>query len=106
MKMNLEPPSFISANKSYAQYEKDLKQWLRLTSLDKKLQAELVVYKLGEPNHESKIKEQITTQIGDQLEGKEDGIERDRIPYLSRSKNLTSDGKHKRLGGHVQKCNT
>ena len=78
--MNLEPPSFISANKSYAQYEKDLKQWSRLTSLDKKLQAELVVYKLE--NHESKIKEKITTQIGDQLEGKEDGIERDRIPYL------------------------
>ena len=61
-------------------YEKHLKQWSRLTSLDKKLQAELVVYKLE--NHESKIKEKITTQIGDQLEGKEDGIERDRIPYL------------------------
>ena len=61
--MNLEPPSFISAYKSYAQYEKDLKKWLRLTSLVKKLQAELVVYKLE--NHESKIKEKITTQIGD-----------------------------------------
>ena len=73
MRMNLEPPSFISGNKSYAQYEKDLKQWSRLTSLDKKLQAELVVYKLED--HESKIKEKITTQIGDQLEGKEDGID-------------------------------
>ena len=77
--MNLEPPSFISANNLYAQYEKDLKQWSRLTSLDKKLQAELVVYKLE--NHEFKIKEKIMTQIGDQLERKEDGIERDRIPY-------------------------
>ena len=44
--MNLEPPSFISANKSYAQYENDLKQWSRSTSLEKKLQAELVVSKL------------------------------------------------------------
>ena len=28
--MNLEPPSFISANKSYAQYEKDLKAMVKV----------------------------------------------------------------------------
>ena len=47
--MNLEPPSFISANKSYAQYEKDLKEWSRLTSLDKKAAGWISSLQVGEP---------------------------------------------------------
>ena len=70
---NLEPPSFISEDKKYGQYAKDLRQWSRLTTLKKILQAEMVVYKLE--GHASGIKEKIMTQIGDKLEGKEDGIE-------------------------------
>ena len=69
----LEPPTFISENKSFDVYKKDLKRWSRLTSLDKKLQAEMVVYKLE--NHPSRIQEKITTQLGDQLEDNENGID-------------------------------
>ena len=71
MSQNLQPPSFISDTKSYAEYKEDLKRWSRLTSLDKKLQAEMVVYHLD--GHPSRIKEKITTQIGDKLQGTADG---------------------------------
>ena len=53
----LEPPTFISDDKTYDVYKKDLERWARLTSLDKKLHAEMVVYKLG--NHPSWIQEKI-----------------------------------------------
>ena len=73
MALNLEPPSFISDTKSYAEYKQDLQRWSRLTSYDKKLQAELVVQCLdGDP---SKIKEKIVSQIGDTLIGNAAGIE-------------------------------
>ena len=59
------PPAFISDKKSYAEYKKDLEMWSRITSLDPKLQAEVVVYRLeGDP---SRIKEKIFTQIGEKL---------------------------------------
>ena len=38
----LEPPSFVSEKKSFGEYKKDLLRWSRLTSLDKKVQAEMV----------------------------------------------------------------
>ena len=57
----LEPPAFMSEVKSYAQYKKDLRMWSRITQVDKKLQAELVVYKLE--GHPSGIKEKITTAL-------------------------------------------
>ena len=69
----LEPPTFISEKKSFDVYKKDLKRWSRLTTLDKKTQAEMVVYKLE--NHSSKIQEKINTQIGDKLEDNEHGID-------------------------------
>ena len=56
----LEPPSFVSEKKSFGEYKKDLLRWSRLTSLDKKVQAEMVVYRLE--GHPSRIKEKITTQ--------------------------------------------
>ena len=40
----LEPPTFISDDKPFEVYKMDLERWSRLTSLDKKLQAEMVVY--------------------------------------------------------------
>ena len=69
----LEPPTFISENKPFEVYKKDLKRWSRLTSLDAKLQAEMVVYKLE--NHPSRIQEKITTQMGDKLIDNEKGID-------------------------------
>ena len=73
MSRNIEPPpAFVSEKKSYAEYKNDLEMWSRITGLDKKLQAETVVYRLeGEP---SRIKEKIVTQIGDKLKDNENGI--------------------------------
>ena len=73
MSRNIEPPpAFVSETKSYAEYKNDLEMWSRITGLDKKLQAETVVYRLeGEL---SRIKEKIVTQIGDKLKDNENGI--------------------------------
>jgi hypothetical protein len=63
----------VSEKKSYAEYKADLQMWSRITSLDAKVQAEMVVYRLeGDP---SRIKEKIVTQIGDKLTGNENGIQ-------------------------------
>ena len=68
----LEPPAFINENKNFEAYKKDLEMWSRLTSLDKKLQAEMVVYKLE--GHPSRIQEKIKTQLGDTLVDNVDGV--------------------------------
>ena len=68
----IEPPTFISDEKSYAEYKKDLSRWSRICGVEKKLQAEVVVYRLE--GHPSRIKEKINTQIGSKLEDNEDGI--------------------------------
>ena len=69
-----EPPAFISKTKTYSTYKADLKRWSRITSVEKKLQAEVVVYNLE--GHPSGIKEKIEVKIGSELENNEDGIER------------------------------
>ena len=47
----LEPQSYVSEKKSFGEYKKDLLRWSRLTSLDKKVQSEMVVYQLeGDPS--------------------------------------------------------
>ena len=69
----LEPPAFISGTKSYGQYKKDLQMWSRITQVDKKLQAELVVYKLE--GHPSGIKEKILTALDGKLAENEKGID-------------------------------
>ena len=61
----VEPPTFISDSKSYAEYKKDLLVWSRICGIEKKLQAETVVYRFE--NHSSRIKEKVNTQIGDKL---------------------------------------
>ena len=79
MATNLEPPSFVSDIKSYETYKRDLKMWSRITTLKKKAQAEMVVYKLD--GHPSGIKEKIMTQLGSKLEDNEKGID-DLIEFL------------------------
>ena len=69
----LKTPDFISENKSFSSYERDLRRWSRLTTLDKKKQAEWIVLHLE--GHPSRIKEKIETQLGDTLEDNEKGIE-------------------------------
>ena len=68
-----EPPAFVSKTKSYSAYKADLKRWSRITSVEKKLQAEVVVYSLE--GHPSQIKDKIEVKIGDKLENNENGIE-------------------------------
>lgn len=72
MAQNCEPPSFISETKTYAEYKEDLERWSRLSSLDKKLQAEMVVHRLD--GHPSRIKEKIVTKIGTSLIDNAEGI--------------------------------
>ena len=67
-----EPPAFISKTKSYSAYKADLKRWSRITSIDVKLQAEVVVYNLE--GHPSRIKEKIDVKIGKDLENNKDGM--------------------------------
>ena len=62
----------MSDKKSYAEYKADLKMWSRITSLEKSVQAEMVIYRLD--RHPSRIKEKITTQLGDTLQANEKGI--------------------------------
>ena len=71
---NIEPPAFVSERKTYAEYNEDLRRWARLTLLDKKIQADMVVYRLD--GHPSGVKEKIVTQVGSEIEGKEDGVEK------------------------------
>ena len=59
----IEPPSFISETKSYETYERDLKRWAKLTSVDETKQALMVVHYLdGDP---SGIKDKIDAEIED-----------------------------------------
>ena len=73
LKMNIPPPSFVSDSKSYEEYREDLQRWSRITSVDKKLQAEVVVY--GLDGHPSQIKDKVVTKIGTTLVGAEDGLQ-------------------------------
>ena len=72
MSRSVEPPNFVGDEKTYAQYKLDLQQWSRISGIEKKLQAEMVVYRLE--GHPSRIKEKISTQIGEKLIDNADGI--------------------------------
>ena len=69
----IEPPAFVGENKSYAEYKADLHMWSRISGIDRKVQAEMVVYRLE--GHPSRIKEKIMTQIGEKLQNNENGID-------------------------------
>ena len=50
MSTNIEPPSFLSENKSFDTYKKDLERWAERTTLPAEKQALLVVHYLdGDP---------------------------------------------------------
>ena len=68
-----EPPSFVSEDKSMAEYEADLRMWSRLTSLKPEQHAEAVVFYLGKQKNQ--IKDKIMTAIGDKLTNNKDGLE-------------------------------
>ena len=68
----IEPPDFVSDKKSYAQYKRDLQLWTRICGIDKKAQAEIVVYRYE--GHPSNIKEKVYTQLDGQLAANEDGM--------------------------------
>ena len=68
----LEPPSFISETKSYETYEKDLKRWALLTSVNETKQALMVVHYLdGDP---SGIKDKIDSEVIDEKLQCKEGI--------------------------------
>ena len=70
----LDPPEFFNDQSGYAEYKKKLQRWARITKVDKKQQAEVVVYHLE--NHPSGIQEKIDTTLGDAIQDKEDGLEK------------------------------
>ena len=70
--ISLEPPSFVSDEKTYAQYKADLQMWSRISGIEKKAQAETVVYRLE--GDSSRIKDKVMTQIGDKITNNENGI--------------------------------
>ena len=68
-----EPPSFISDDKSMAEYEEDVMMWSRLTSVKPENQAEAIVFFLGKQKHP--VKEKIMTSIGTQIKDNKDGLQ-------------------------------
>ena len=57
IRFNIEPPVFGNQAKLYAAYKKDLRMWSEITNIERKLQAEVVVYSLD--GHSLGIKEKI-----------------------------------------------
>ena len=74
------PPTFIDDASTYPEYKRRLERWSRITKVDKKLQAEVVVYHLE--NHPSGIQEKIDTALGDAIIDKDDGLKK-LIEYLA-----------------------
>ena len=67
-----EPPSFISDEKSMAEYEEDVPMWSRLTTLQPEVHAEAIVFHLGKQKHP--IKEKIMTAIGSKIKNNKEGL--------------------------------
>ena len=74
-----EPPAFFDDPSGYAEYKHNLLRWARLTKVDKKQRAEVVLYHLR--GHSSGIQEKIDTALGDAVEDKEDGLQK-LVEYL------------------------
>jgi hypothetical protein len=70
----------MNATRSYKEYKADLLRWSRLTTLDKGLQGELVLYLME--GHPSNIKRKIRASgLGRKLLGNERGVE-DLLTFL------------------------
>ena len=72
MSSKFEPPKFIDDASGYPEYKKKLQRWSRITKVDPKQQAEVVLYHLE--GHPSGIQEKIDTALGSAVEDKEDGL--------------------------------
>ena len=78
-KLQVTPPEFIDTSSGYAEYKRKLERWSRITSVEKKKQAEVVLYHLE--GHPSGVQEKIDIALGEKLVDKEDGLEQ-LITYL------------------------
>ena len=73
------PPQFTADTSAYQMYKRRLERWSRITKVEKKQQAEVVLYHLE--NHPSGIQEKIDTTIGDEIIDNEEGLDK-LINYL------------------------
>ena len=73
------PPEFINDASEYSLYKRRLERWTRISKVEKKEQAEVVVYHLD--RHPSGIQEKIDTALGDKIIGKDGGMD-ELIKYL------------------------
>ena len=69
----LEPPSFIGENKNFETYQKDLKRWTMLTTIEVDKQALMVVHFLD--GHVSGIKEKIDESMDEKVLASKEGIQ-------------------------------
>ena len=69
----LEPPSFIGENKNFETYQKDLKRWTMLTTIEVDKQALMVMHFLD--GHVSGIKEKINESIDERVLESKEGIQ-------------------------------
>merc|ERR1719319_2005941 len=77
--VEFEPPGFFDDPSGYAEYKKKLQRWARITSVDKKKQAEVVLFHLE--GHSSGIQEKIDIALGNDIRDKDDGLAK-LIKYL------------------------
>ena len=68
----IEPPSFINDLKSFETYKKDLSRWALLTSVEKKMQALMVLHFLD--GHPSGIKDKVDAEVDEEKLQSDDGI--------------------------------
>ena len=74
MSQKYTPPEFFEEHHQYAEYKKKLKRWSHITKVDKKHQAEGVLYNLE--GHPSGIQEQIDIALGEEIVDKNDGLDK------------------------------
>ena len=77
MSSKYSPPTFIDSAAGYPEYKRKLERCARITKIDKKQQAEVVLYYLE--GHPSGIQEKIDTTLGDKII--DDGLQKI-ITYL------------------------
>ncbi len=70
------PPKFIDCASEYAEYKRKLERWTRITKVEKKQQAEVVLYHLE--GHPSRIQDKIDSYLGNDI------IEKDEADCLFR----------------------
>ena len=70
----IEPPTFIDNASEYEEYKKNIQRWSRISKIDKKKQADMVVYLLKD--HPSGIGGKIDAALGDTIVDAEDGMDK------------------------------